>query len=426
MSNLNRRSFLRTTATVGTGLVLFGAAGCGAGTGGDDGGLRMSVFGSETRQAKLRAVFDLYTAKNPDVAVELEAIANDSYLQKITTQVTGGDAPDVMAIYHSAVADFARRGVYLDLEGAKLNTADMDQNAISSGVIDGKRVAVPLGDNAWGLIYDQEVVEGLGFKVPEPGYSWDDFAKLSNDIARKKSGYFGTSDVSGNMSAFQIWARQAGKELYGDDGKVAFGKTEATSWFEFWDSMRADGGAPPVDQTAEESGGFGNTMLVKGRCANYGIFVNVLNSFQALTKSRLSVTSLAMGDPSQSGAYIRASNWATVWSKTENPDLSVGLVDFMFNDPEGAAVLGAEFGAPPNLKIRETVTYDETAQIFIDYVNNIKDNFAQPLPSLAVEFPAGASDVNTAWTNASQLIGQKAKPITDAVDEFFAKAEAAV
>jgi multiple sugar transport system substrate-binding protein len=290
-------------------------------------------------------------------------------------------------------------------------------------MFDEKRVVLPLGDNAYGLIYDEGRLASLGMQVPQPGYTWEEFQAFSNDVSRARGGgYFGTEDMSGDMAAFQIWVRQRGGQLYTDDRQLGFSEADASSWFEFWAELRASGAAPPADQTAEsESAGFGNSLLVTGRAANFSIFVNVLNSFQALTPSRLALTTMPMDDPANSGHYVRASNWVGLYSRGRRPEQAAALLQFMINDEQAADVLKAEFGAPPNLDLRSRMTYDEVDQRFVDYIGMVGQHFSSPVPPLGVEFPPGSVQVATAFTSTSQAIGN-GTDVSSAVGQFFDQA----
>jgi multiple sugar transport system substrate-binding protein len=423
MSNPTRRAFLRS-GLAATGVLSAWALGaCGSGSAGT--GLTMSVFGSETRQKKLRDVFALFSTRNPGTSVTLDAIANDSYTQKISTQVTGGSAPDLITMFYGSVSDYARRNVFLNLETVAdvVDTAPLDQAAIASGVFNGKRVVLPLGDNTYGVIYDEGLLQSLGMQVPQPGYTWEKFRAFSNDVSRARGGgYFGTADMSGDIYAFQIWVRQRGGQLYTEDKQLGFSRADASSWFEFWADLRASGAAPPVDRTAESaSGGFANSMLVKGRAATFPIFVNVLNSIQRLTPSRLALTTMPMDDPANSGHYVRASNWVGLYGRGQHARQAAALVQFMINDERAADILKAEFGAPPNLRLRARMTYDEVDQKFVDYVRLVGQKFSSPVPPLGVEFPPGSPQVTSAFTATGHAIGN-GTDVSSAVRRFFDQA----
>ncbi|MFC9425640.1 ABC transporter substrate-binding protein [Streptomyces sp. NPDC056987] len=429
----SRRSFL------GLGLAAAGAttlslAGCG--TSGSPGSasvtpqgnvpLKMSAYGSNVRQQKLQRVFELY-AKKHGGTVGLQLLSNEAYAQKLATEIAGGAAADVLALFQNIVAQYATKNALapLDRYSAKvLDLSPLDKEASSGGVIGGKRVALPLGDNAYGVIWDRSALTGLGLSVPEPGQTWDQFISFANDVRKKSGGrLYGTMDDSTDFNGFEIFVRQRGKELY-KDGKLGFSKADMQAWFEIWADLRKSGAAPPGDLTVQTStGGFGNSLLVTGKVPNFFIYPNVLSSFQALTKNELAVSTMPMPSASNSGHFVRASNWVAVNARSSHPADAVALVDFMLNDEQAASVLQAEFAAPPNLELRRTITYGKSDRLFVDYVELVAKEFARPVPPLDEEFPSGSPQVMTAFVTTSQGIATGQQSIAAGTDGFFSQAE---
>ncbi|MET7333590.1 extracellular solute-binding protein [Nonomuraea sp. NPDC005650] len=429
----SRRSILRYGAAA-TGLTALALAGCApSGDGRKSGGgrpagnvaLRMSAFGSTVRQQKLRQVYDLYTKKRGG-SVELALLANDAYAQKLATEIAGGAAADTIALFQHIVAQYALKNALTPLDDyvpSVLNISQFDQSSIAGGVIKGKRAALPLGDNAYGTIYDKSALDAIGMSVPKPGHTWDDFIAFANDVRKKSGGaYYGTVDDSGDFNGFQVFVRQRGKELY-KDGKLGVSPDDVRAWFEIWAELRKTGAAPPGDLTVQAaSGGFGTTLLVGKKAPNLFIYPNVLGALQALTKTELAVTTMPMPSAAQSGHFLRASNWVGVYGRSEHPADAVDLVNFIVNDEQAVKVLQAEFGAPPNLQLRKSITYNQVDRLFVDYVDLVAKEFAHPVPSLADEFPGGSPQVMTAFVTTSQSIATGRQTIPDGVDSFLSQA----
>lgn len=387
--------------------------------------IRMSLFGTADRQKRLQQVFALYTAKFGG-AVDAQVVANASYAEKLATEVAGGAAADVISLFHNLVADYARRDVLADLNqwSDVVSTSDFDQAAIASGVINDKRVALPLGDNAYAAFYDKGKLDSLGIGVPEPGHTWDQFVTFAHDVTKKAGGgYWGTLDASGDFNLFEVWLRQRGAALYTDQGQLGFTAAQLTDWYELWAQLRKDGVAPPAGVTAEATaGGFGTQPLVTGKATNFFIFGNVFKPFQSLTKSELAITTPPMDKTSESGLFVRASNWMAAYSRGKNVDDAVNLINFILNDEEAAKTLGAEFGAPANTKLRDAMTWEGQDKAFIDYVNLVSKTYARPVASLAVEFPTGSPKVQAAFLTSSQTVAAN-NDTADGAAKFISQAE---
>ncbi|WP_159623072.1 ABC transporter substrate-binding protein [Ruania rhizosphaerae] len=428
---MDRRMFLKATAGLGAGATLgTGLAACGSDSGGS-GSLTMSQYGSSSRLDLLEQVFGLYTEANPDRSIGLDAASVDNYIDRLATQVSGGNAPDIMAIFHGNIATFARQDALLTLDdylGAGLDVSEFTEGIVDLGRIDGSVNALSYGDNAHGVIYDVDRLESLGMQLPEPGYTWEDLLTFSADISRAVDGdFYGTEDRSTQLDqGFKVWLLQRGKYAFTADGQLGFERSDLEDWITYWEMLREEGAAPPSDITAE-AGTFESSALIRGYAINHQTYANALNSMQALTESRLALTTLPIDPDGQgSGHFLRGSNWVSVFSETGDPDTAVDFLNFIFNDPGAVGVLGAEFGAPPNRALRDELEYNDAEQNFVDYINLIADELADEAISLDQEFPIGYPDVNTAFGAATESVMFGDSSIDEAVDEFFETAERAL
>src|SRR5512140_2726178 len=59
--------------------------------------LKMTIWGSGSDPEIYQKRLDLFTAKNPDIKVEVVYIPSD-YSQKVQTMIAGGTAPDIMEV----------------------------------------------------------------------------------------------------------------------------------------------------------------------------------------------------------------------------------------------------------------------------------------------------------------------------------------
>lgn len=430
---MERRNFLRASAGLGLGVLLgTGLSACGSRGGSSGASLTMSQYGSASRLDLLEQVFEAYTGAHPDRTVRLDAASVDNYIDRLATQVSGGNAPDVMGIFHNAIAQFARQNALLELDehiGQTLDTSEFTEGLVDLGRIGGSVSALSFGDNAHGVIYDVGLLESIGMNVPEPGYTWEDLLSFSADVSRAVDGdFYGTEDRSSQLDqGFKVWLLQRGKYAFTPDGELGFDSTDLTDWIEYWVMLREEGAAPPADVTAEAGGTFDSSALIRGYAANHQTYANAMSSMQALTDSPLALTTLPI-DPSGTGSghFLRGSNWVGVFSRTEEPEAAVEFLDYMFNDPQAVEILGAELGAPPNRALRDTLDYGPAEQQFIDYVNLIADELGDEAITLDQEFPAAWNDVNTAFGTATDDVRFGRADVSEAVDQFFTTAEQAL
>lgn len=153
--------------------------------------LRMTWWGSQTRHDLTAKMIKRFEEKNPGITIKPEYSGWDGYFDKLSTQVAGSNAPDIIQMDYAFLSDYAKRGTLLDLtpytQDGTLRTEDHDQSMISAGSIDGKLYAITLGVNAPGVIYNASVLQELGIAEPQESWTWMDFADMANTIADKKA-----------------------------------------------------------------------------------------------------------------------------------------------------------------------------------------------------------------------------------------------
>lgn len=427
---MDRRNFLLLGSAVAGGTALAACSNGGGTAGPAD--LRVAQYGSAHRMGLFEQLFEAYGATQDGATLRLEAASNDAYLDRLATQVGGGNAPEVMGLFHNAVAQFARQNALVELDDyfdGVLDVSAFSDGIVDLGRIDGTVRGLSFGDNAHGSIYDVDLLDSLGMSLPEPGYSWEDFLTFSADITRAVDGdFYGTEDRSSQLDQiFKVWLLQRGKYAFTESGDLGFDRQDLSDWIELWQMLRDEGAAPPAAVTAEADGTFDSSALIRGYAANHQTYANALASMQALTESTLRLTTIPVDpDGAGTGHFVRGSNWVGLYSRSDYAEEAAGFLDFAFNDPEGVAILGAELGAPPNRDLRDELDYTEPQQDFVDYVTLIADELGDPAIPLAQEFPSAWSDINTAFGTAIEDHRFGRSSISEVVDRFFATAESAL
>ena len=132
----------------------------------DDITLRFMWWGSDARHEATLAVIEQYEQLHPNVKIEAEYGGYDGYFEKLTTQVSGGTAADIVQFDASMTRDLMAMGeVFADLNdySAQLDTSDFDQNFLKSfSYYDGRMVGLPTGVNAGIWLTDTSVLEAAG------------------------------------------------------------------------------------------------------------------------------------------------------------------------------------------------------------------------------------------------------------------------
>lgn len=387
--------------------------------------LRMGWWGSATQEVTLQAL-KLFEERHPGITIKGE-FAGTGYWDKLSTQIAGSNAPDIIQMDIAQLSEYAKRGALLDLTpyaGDTIHTADFDKDMIDLGTIDGKLYALSLGANTYSMFYNATVLKELNIPEPQPTWTWDDFVEMNNKIGQMKNGFYGTLDQSSVVGAFEVFVRQHGGPLY-ENGKFAASKEILVKWFEMWENMRQNGGATPPDVTANIPVGGGEhhrQPLPTGKVAMQMIWSNNLYSYNNMMKdSVVGIQILPNGkDEVAKGGYIKPSQLLSANSKTKHPKETAMVIDFLLNDPDATAILGALRGVPSTSKVRahiKPLINEHDARTF-DYIETARGFTRKMDPP----YPVGSSEVSEVFATVNEEVAFGVKKPAEAAEYMINEA----
>lgn len=127
-------------------------------------------------------VADEFTAQNPDIKINIEVVPWDTLLQRLTTDVAGGNAPDISIIGTRWLLDFASQGIAEPVDGY-LTTEFKDSfigTFMNPGIIDGKMMGLPVAASARAMMVNMDLYDQAGVAPPT---TWDELYAASKKIA---------------------------------------------------------------------------------------------------------------------------------------------------------------------------------------------------------------------------------------------------
>jgi multiple sugar transport system substrate-binding protein len=166
--------------------------------------------------------------ENPDILVQLEAVAGRDYYTRLLTQIAAGDAPDIMQIGDDAVPMFVGKGSFLPLDGFITGDYPLDTSIYLPGVLapgqwEGKQWLLPKDFTPLGVYYNKKIFDKYGIEYPQEGWTWDDLlAKaqaLTKDVdGNGKTDLWGIQLTANWTTGFEYWVAAAKGRLISEDG----------------------------------------------------------------------------------------------------------------------------------------------------------------------------------------------------------------
>lgn len=370
--------------------------------------LRMMWWGTDRRNKLQAQVNALFQERNPGVAVDGESAAFNDYWPRLATQVSGGNAPDIINMDYRYLADYANRGVLLELDsyvGSGLDVADFGLN-LDSGRIDGKLYGINTGVNAAVILVNAAAYEEVGLTPPHAGTTWAEYADNAEKLTKttKRPHFFGANDGSSREPLLEVWLRQRGKALFTADGKLGYDVADAAEWFGMWADMRERQAIPPTDIAALDTDTFETGLINTGYAAtNFGYSSN-LNGYQALNQEKLTLVPPPMAEGGKPGLYLKPSMLFGVSASSQKADASVAYINFLLKDLDATKIMGLERGVSVSAAVRENLTpgLAESDAATVSFIGSLGPDMLGELPPVP---PQGAGEATVVLTRIAQEIG---------------------
>lgn len=354
-------------ALLATGALALTAA-CAGDDGGSDGGgdgdggqttIEFSWWGSDERHQLTQQAVDAFMAKNPDVNVEVQFSNWDSYYDTLTTQVASDQAPDVFTIEIRRLGEFARAGRLADPSGL-VDTADLNQQLLASGEVDGTQAAIPTGANTFAVMVNDRILAESGVELPDDSsWTWADYHALAAEISSGTAEDVYGTQLNFNDAYLRMFAAQRGEDFYSGDG-IGMSAETVAAWFGSHLELIDNGGSPDADLSTEIGATGVEQSLIATNQGAMGMWWS--NQLGALTEgSGEEVTVLQT--PREEGAagngmFLQPTMFWAISEQSDKQEAAAKLVDFLVNDPEAGAILGSNRGLPMNASVLEAVRGD--------------------------------------------------------------------
>jgi oligogalacturonide transport system substrate-binding protein len=321
--------------------------------------LRMSWWGGNEVHRAYLASIRRFEAKFPHIKVKGEYTGWVGHLERLTTQIAGGTAPDVMQVNWNWLVLFSRdgRGFYdlSSLEGA-IDLAQFDAEARSTGTVHGKLNALPVTMTARVFYFNATTFAKAGLPVPR---SWDELF-AAGPIFRDRLGkdYYPLAlnflDV---LALCRTWVVQrTNAPLVNEDGRrLNASEADTAEMAAFYDRLVREHVIAPAPERAS----YGNVAeqelrpWITGRYAGTYYWTSAVGKLtETLQPGQKIVLAPYLMRPgaSDAGLFYRPGMMVAINSKTRHPKEAALLLDFIFNDRYAVEAFGLQRGLPVSRK----------------------------------------------------------------------------
>lgn len=343
--------------------------------------LRVSWWGGDDRHKKTLEALKLFEEKHPNIKVKSEYGGWQGWQEKITTQIAGNMAPDLMQINWNWINIFSKDGdgfYNLNDLSTILDLKQYNKNLLEQCTVDNKLNAIPYGVAGRVFLYNKTTYDKAGLPLPQ---SFEDIITSSQIMKEKLGpGYYGfEADYYSALLLMLYKLEQETGKPFIVDNKVAYTQEELKNAADFYLNLVNTKTIPSLEDRASA----GNIQLDQHPSWIVGKLGGTYEWDTASLKWRDSLEEgqeLVVGEyPKDFGPYksgfSKVSMAFAINKNTKYPKETAELLNFLLSDPEAVKLLGISRGVPANASA--VTTLEE---------NNLLDPFMLEANSKVIDF----------------------------------------
>ena len=326
--------------------------------------IKFSWWGGDSRHEATQQAVNAFMEKYPGINVEVNFGAWSDWESARALEFQSGTAADVNQINLSWINEFdSNADVFLDLNEvsdiidlSQWDETNLDMMKDSAG----GQAGIPVSMTGRVFFWDKTTFEEAGIEVPtslaelrEAGHTFQEV--LGDDYYPLALGEFDRTI----LMTFYLQAKYG--KAFISDRTLNFTVEELQDGLDFIMSLEEDHVIPSIvtiDGDAADSLDQ-NPKFIEGKYAGILEWDSApLKYINALAEGRELVVGnefTDFGEEGNTGVFTKVSLGLAISSTTEHPKESAMLIQYLLNDPEGAAIMASERGIPESKAAYEVV-----------------------------------------------------------------------
>ncbi|PWC13406.1 ABC transporter substrate-binding protein [Brenneria corticis] len=349
--------------------------------------IRFSWWGGNSRHQATLSAIKAFEEKYPNINVKAEYAGWEGYLSRLTTQIAGNNAPDVIQTNWNWLPIFSKDGNgFYDLNQAAdvLDLTQYDNQSRAQLTINGKLNGIPVAATARSFYYNKKLWEETGVAYPN---SWDELKAAGQAFQKKGDNYYPlVLDYMESLTLLQSYMVQKYNIAAIDEEKKQFNYS-SEQWVEFFQLYKdlIDSHVFPSMRILS-SYGKSNTWemrpWIEGKWG--GVYMWNTNAIMYENNLKPPYNKLELGNffmlpgAKDAGLFFKPTMMFSIGKNTKHPKEAALLINFMMNDPAGVKAMGLERGVPLSQTAYNQLVLDGTIKDDSIVVSGIKSSMKLP------------------------------------------------
>lgn len=317
--------------------------------------ISFSWWGGDTRHEATEKAIAAFEEKYPYITVAAEYGAWNGWEEKQALNILGGNGADVMQInwnwiesYSNNGANFADLNDYADV----LDLTQFPENSMEACKVGERQVAVPCALTGRLLYWNKTTFDEVGCPLPT-----DEASLLAAGKAFEEydESYYPLALTEYDRMIFMVhYLESKYNKPWVEDHQVQYTEEEIREGLDFITKLEENHVIPTI---AVLSGDMAdtldkNTNWIDGKYAGIFDYDSAAGKFKQAIEESVNKPGqeFVIGEPLDFGEYqggfTKISMCLAISSTCEHPKEAAMLIEFLLNDPEGAAICSVERGVP--------------------------------------------------------------------------------
>ena len=240
-------------------LLLMSLAGCSAADGKTH--LTFQIWDVAQRDS-MQAICDAYTAKNPDVVIEVQVTSWTGYWTKLEAAAESNTMPDIFWMHTNQILYYSDFGMladvtdlYDDVDPNFYNEHFSEISRNNASGSNGRLYGVPKDKDNIILVYNKEMFDAAGVAYPDDDWTWDDMTDASAKIY-ETTGKYGFMAYAEDHLGYWNFVYQAGGYILNEDKtKAGFTQPATMDAMKFYIGIQNEEWCPTQTYFAETQPG---------------------------------------------------------------------------------------------------------------------------------------------------------------------------
>jgi oligogalacturonide transport system substrate-binding protein len=314
--------------------------------------LRFSWWGGDARHEATLEALKLYTQKFPNVKVEGEYSGWDGYVQKLSTQIAGGSAPDIISIPDIEAYNLIKQGTLLDLSDNRLvDTTVFDKNLFSKVTVNNKIYGVPLNISLdFCAIINADFFEKYGIPI-DTVWDYDNLLEIGKRIHQQDNKVYllnTTTDCLMKIGQYYIMQKN-GKQMVTSDFTVNFTKEDYAEILSILKTFIDEGVTQSIAETVLFEGkAFDNPKWINGEIGMTFDCNTTIPTYRKENLKNLTVANMAVKKDAKDPFLGSSTNmFLGINAKSPQQEEAGKFVNWFFNDKDAVLKLQEVRGTQP-------------------------------------------------------------------------------